>query len=168
MDIPCWCKIGKTTKGLQSRHTASQNPSYFIHTGFNILRGNVHQIEKELLDYLVSECGLERIHHVGTLTHSECFYFTPEEMVNLVENFIDRYYSSSVTYENSLHGGMSRYLSPIVLNNYLMRPAFPINKRSYFTGNQEVYETDLGDGLFLDHSTGQQFYREDEDEDEDF
>jgi hypothetical protein len=164
MHMPCWCKVGKTTKGLQTRHTSSQNPSYFIHTAFHIIRGDIHQIERQLLYFIVDECKLARIAHVGTQTDSECFYLAPDEMVGIVECFIERYYASSVTYENTLHGNMSRYVSPFVMNNYPMRSSIPIKREDYYTGNQEIYEVDLGNSSFLDISTGREFYREDEDD----
>ncbi|WP_219811940.1 hypothetical protein [Vibrio jasicida] len=164
MGMPCWCKVGKTTRGLETRHTSSQNPSYFIHTAFHIIRGDIHQIERQLLNFIVQEHKLERIQHIGTQTDSECFYFAPDEMVGIVEQFIERYYPSSVTYETTLHGFMSRYVSPFVTNNYPMRQTIPIRRDDYRTGNQEIYEIDLGNGYFLDISSGQEFYREDEDE----
>lgn len=150
--------------GLHTRHTSSQNPNYYIHTAFHIVRGNVHNIEQLLLNHIVFNCNYSRITHVGTETESECFNCSPDLMVDIVENFIQLNFPSSVTYETSLHGGMSRYVSHFVINNYLMRPTTPIRKDDYFTGNQEVYEIALGDNYFLDIATGLQVYRDDDDE----
>ena len=36
------------------------------------------------------------------------------------------------------------------------------SRDSYFTGNNEVYETDLGDGHFLDHGTGMEGHRDED------
>ena len=66
-----WSKIGETTKGLNTRHTSSQNPDYYIHTAFNIIRDDIHKIESELLDY--TESDVDRLTHFSTGSKSECF-----------------------------------------------------------------------------------------------
>ena len=104
-----WSKVGKTANGLNTRHRSSQNPGYFIYAAFNIIRGNVHEIEKKLLDYISAQPNLDRFVHFSTGNLSECFRLNPEQMTFLVEEFIERNYGSCVTYENSLHGYMSRY-----------------------------------------------------------
>lgn len=148
-----WSKVGKTTKGLNTRHTSSQNPDYSIHTAFNITTGDIHKIESELLEYIENEADVERIRHRSTGSKSECFVMSPDGMVGIVETFIEDKYPSSVTYENSLHGYMSRYD-----RNSEQRKS----RDSYFTGNNETYETDLGDGHFIDHGTGMEGYRDED------
>jgi hypothetical protein len=155
-----WSKVGKTTIGLNTRHTSSQNPGYFIYTAFNIVRGNVHEIESKLLDYLNAVPDLERLIHFSTGNLSECFRLSPEQMTFLVEDFIGNNYGSNVTYENSLHGDMSRYQcrddirSYYNESNHQVFSAIPqsntLKSSNYFTGNQEVYEIDLGNGHYLD------------------
>lgn len=159
-----WSKVGKTTNGLDTRHRSSQNPGYFIYTAFNIICGNVHEIESNLLKYLNAEPDLERLVHFSTGNLSECFRLDPEQMTFLVEDFIENNYSSCVTYENSLHGGMSRYQCRDDIRRYYnnaksqsfssIPKSNTLTGSSYFTGNQEVYEIDLGDGHYLDVSSG--------------
>lgn len=159
-----WSKVGKTANGLNTRHTSSQNPGYFIYAAFNIVHGDVHKIESELLEYLERECGLMRIAHFSTGSPSECFWVNPSQMTYLVKEFIGKKYGSCVTYENSLHGEMSRYQcrGDIVLffDNDAAQSGLGVpgvnrlNRASYFTGNQEVYEIDLGGGHYLDVATG--------------
>lgn len=148
-----WSKIGKTTKGLNTRHVSSQNPDYSIHTAFNIVNGNIHKIESELLDYIENTEGVERLYHRSTGSKSECFKLTADQMVGIVEAFIEKRYPSSVTYENTLHGYMSRYER----NNDAKK-----SHDSYFSGNNETYETDLGGGYFIDHGTGMEGYRDED------
>lgn len=159
-----WSKVGKTTIGLNTRHTSSQNPGYFIYTAFNIIRGNVHEIESKLLDYLNAVPNLERLIHFSTGNLSECFRLNPEQMTFLVEDFIKNNYGSSVTYENSLHGDMSRYQCRDDIRRYYNESdhqsfsAIPqsntLKSSNYFTGNQEEYEIDLGNGHYLDVPSG--------------
>ncbi|EKF9596149.1 hypothetical protein ACUY0R_003640 [Vibrio cholerae] len=166
-----WSKVGMTTNGLNTRHTSSQNPGYFIYVAFNIIRGNVHEIESHLLNYLES-IGFERIVHFSTRSKSECFWLNPDYMEDVVEDFIQRYYGSCVTYENSLHGYMSRYQCRDDIkafysydgNHQLPNKPQPntLNRSSYFTGNQEIYEIDLGDGHYIDVSSGLIKHVEDE------
>ncbi|CAA0113615.1 Uncharacterised protein [BD1-7 clade bacterium] len=155
-----WSKVGKTTKGLNKRHTSSQNPEYYIHTAFEIKSGDVHEIEKKLLGYIEGLPDVERQRHFSTGNKSECFFVSPDEMVGIVECFIERFYGSSVYYENSLHGGMSRYQ----LNDSARKEqtSLGLSSSSYFTGNNEVYETDLGDGYFVDHGTGMEGWRDED------
>lgn len=155
-----WSKVGKTTNGLNTRHRSSQNPGYFIYTAFNIVQGNVHEIESRLLEYLSTKPDLERFVHFSTGNLSECFRIKPNQMTFLAEEFIDKYYCSCVTYENSLHGDMSRYQCRDDIFRYyddyknqsLNPMPQPNNLRAidYFSGNQEEYEIDLGDGYYLD------------------
>lgn len=155
-----WSKVGKTANELNTRHRSSQSPGYFIYTAFNIIRGSVHKIESELLNYLEAEHGLTRMAHFSTSNPSECFRLDPDQMTSLVEQFIFENYSSCVTYENSLHGDMSRYQCRGDIRRFYdnvqhqSHSAIPqsdsLNSSSYFTGNQEVYEIDLGDGHYLD------------------
>ncbi|MDF4818416.1 GIY-YIG nuclease family protein [Vibrio parahaemolyticus] len=157
-----WAKVGKTTNGLNTRHTSSQNPGYFIYAAFNIIRGDVHEIESKLLKDLEHQ-GYERISHFSTGNKSECFWLNPDEMEGLVEDFIERNYGSCVTYENSLHGYMSRYQCRDDIRRFYddeVNQSFSnipqsnaLNCSSYFTGNREVYEIDLGNGYYLDLSS---------------
>ncbi len=75
-----WSKVGKTTRGLQNRHVSSQNPGFFIYTAYNIIDGDVHEIESNLLVYLESQPGVKRIRHLSTGSKSECFSVHPEEV----------------------------------------------------------------------------------------
>ncbi|HIF9180789.1 TPA: hypothetical protein ACX6QL_001841 [Photobacterium damselae] len=164
-----WSKVGKTTNGLNTRHRSSQNPGYFIYVAFNIIRGNVHEIESNLLKYLESE-GFERIVHFSTGNKSECFWQNPDYMEGIVEDFIERNYGSCVSYENSLHGYMSRYQCRDDIRRFYVDETHPpsktqpntLNQSSYFTGNQEIYEIDLGDGHYLDVSSGLIKHEDDE------
>lgn len=159
-----WSKVGKTANGLNTRHRSSQNPGYFIYAAFNIIRGNVHEIEKKLLDYISAQPNLDRFVHFSTGNLSECFRLNPEQMTFLVEEFIERNYGSCVTYENSLHGYMSRYQCRDDIRRYYddaksqslsyIPQSNTLNSSNYFTGNQEEYEIDLGDGHYLDVSSG--------------
>lgn len=165
-----WSKVGKTTNGLHTRHRSSQNPSYCIYAAFNIIRGNVHDIEGRLLHHLEFEHGLERITHQSTGNASECFRLNPEHMTWLVEQFIEMKFGSSVTYENSLHGEMSRYRCDDDIFRYFQNSQQKpktfqprsLGKRSYFPGNQETYEIDLGDDLYIDVSSGLTKHRADD------
>lgn len=155
-----WSKVGKTTNGLNTRHRSSQSPGYFIYTAFNIIRGNVHEIESELLNHLEGVHGLTRMAHFSTGNPSECFRLNPEQMTYLVEQFIQDNYGSCVTYENSLHGDMSRYQCRGDIRRFYdnvqhqslssVPQSGSLNASSYVTGNQEIYEIDLGDGHYLD------------------
>ncbi len=159
-----WSKVGKTTSGLDSRHRSSQCPGYFIYTAFNIVRGNVHEIESSLLRYLSAEPDLKRLVHFSTGNLSECFSLNPAQMAYIVEDFIERNYGSCVTYETSLHGGMSRYECRDDIRRYYddskqhsfssIPQSNTLNSSNYFTGNQEEYEIDLGDGHYLDVPSG--------------
>jgi hypothetical protein len=158
-----WSKVGKTTNGLNTRHRSSQNPGYFIYTAFNIIRGSVHEIESNLLGHLGAEPNLERLVHFSTGNLSECFRLNPAQMTYLVEDFIVNNYGSCVTYENSLHGGMSRYECRDDIYRYynnsnrqpfsLMPKLNNLKSSNYFTGNQEEYEIYLGYGHYLDVSS---------------
>lgn len=159
-----WSKVGKTTNGLNTRHRSSQNPGYFIYTAFNIIRGDVHEIESNLLEYLDAKPDLERLIHFSTGNLSECFRLNPEQMTFLVEDFIENNYDSCVTYENSLHGDMSRYQCRDDIRHYYGNTKLQsfssvprsntLRSSNYFTGNKEVYEIDLDDGHYLDVSSG--------------
>lgn len=168
-------KIGKTTVGLDIRHTSSQSPGYFIYAAYNIKSGNVHAIESELLRYLEFMLPGQRLPHFSTGSISECFWTNPNYMVGLVENFIEQNYGPSVTYENAQGGAMSRYQCPgNIYNRYDPRFNYiwPVNRSSievpnlsmsasqYVTGNQVEYEIDLGDGYYFDHDTCTQRYRD--------
>lgn len=167
-----WSKVGKTTNGPDTRHRSSQNPGYFIYAAFNIIRGNVHEIEKNLLSYLSEQPNLGRLVHFSTGNLSECFWLNPEQMTYLVEDFIERNYGSCVTYENSLHGYMSRYQCRDDIRRYYEStkpqsfsstpPSNSLNSSNYFTGNQEEYEIDLGGGHYLDVASGMIKHIEDE------
>ncbi|WP_220802776.1 MULTISPECIES: hypothetical protein [unclassified Pseudomonas] len=168
-----WSKVGKTTEGLHTRHRSSQNPDYCIYTAFEIIRGDVHDIEKKLLKHLESECSLQRLPHMSTSNDSECFRLNPDNMTWLVEQFINKNFWSCVTYENSLHGEMSRYRCDDIIYQHFQTLNDPksqpltlqplsLGKGSYFTGNQEVYEIDLGDGYYIDAASGMTMHRDDE------
>lgn len=169
----CWSKVGMTTNGPESRHRSSHNPGYFVYAAFHIIRGNVKTIEQALLRYLVKECRLRREAHFSTGSESECFLIGPDEMMGLVEGFIESRHGSSVTYENSTHGDMSRYLCDVDIRRKFQRQDFSsrlqtreLGTGSYFTGNQEVYETPLGGTLYQDLSSCQ-FRDSADEEDED-
>lgn len=172
-------KVGKTTLGPHTRHTSSQSPGYFIYTAFNIVNSelfckcDVHSIEKELLSYLTFDCKLVRLPHISTGTQSECFALNPDEMTGLVESFIEESFGSCVTYENSLHGWMSRYQcdkqivrfyqqSEPSLSSFKIPSSLDRKASSYFTGNQEEYTIPLGGGYYLDLSTGIQRHIDDD------
>lgn len=168
-----WSKVGMTSEGLHIRHRSSQSPSYCIYTAFEIIRGDVHGIEKELLTHLEDECGLQRLPHISTGNDSECFRLDPGRMTWLVEQFIERKFGSSVTYENSLHGEMSRYRCDDRIYRHFQSINDPqsrsltlqplsLGKRSYFTGNQETYEVDLGDGYYIDVESCMTKHRDDD------
>lgn len=166
-----WSKVGMTTNGPESRHRSSHSPGYFIYAAFHIIRGNVKTIEQALLRYLVQEYRLQREAHFSTGSESECFLVGPDEMMGLVEDFIESRYSSSVTYENGTHGGMSRYLCDADIRRKFQRQDFlsrlqprELGSGSYFTSNQEVYEVDLGGGIYQDLSSGEIRDRADEED----
>ncbi|MGJ7261953.1 hypothetical protein [Morganella morganii] len=176
-----WSKIGKTTVGLHTRHTSSQNPGYFIYTAYNIIDGNVHAIEERLLNYIESLEGVERQNHISTGSKSECFFVNPFIMNGWVEYFIERYYPSSVYYENLING-LSHYqcpedvyrsfdpdfTPPLVLPDWCnelpksLPSNFNLSKGNYFSSNNVEYEVDLGSGYFLDLETGMQGYRDED------
>lgn len=176
-----WSKIGKTTVGLHTRHTSSQNPGYFIYTAYNIIRGNVHEIEEKLLSHIERLDDVIRINHISTGSKSECFHVNPFIMSCYVESFIERDYSSSVYYDN-LCNGLSRYqcdnqlyssFEPFTVPyfntaDWCDEPEKPLprnlnlSKENYFSGNKVESEIDLGNGYFLDLETGMQGYRDDE------
>ncbi|EGC7113130.1 GIY-YIG nuclease family protein [Salmonella enterica] len=163
-------KVGMTTNGLNTRHTSTQNPGYFIYTAFNIVnhwscKCDVVKIEKELHDHLVNTCKYQRLTHFSTGSESECYAVNPDEITDAVENFIERYYGSCVTYENQLHGWMSRFQCDHQMMRRYQQPDNSKNidtiptslsrtETSYFTGNEEEYIIDLGDGHYQDISTG--------------
>lgn len=168
-------KIGKTTVGLNTRHTSSQCPGYFIYTAYNIITDDVHAIEASLLSYLESMPTNIRATHFSTPNKTECFWTNPNTMAYLVEEFITDNYGLSVTYENVHFSGVSRYQCPHEIYNlydlknttaWINDPsAMPVTSLNisgdqYRTGNQVEYETDLGDGLYLDHDTGLERYRD--------
>lgn len=200
-----WAKIGKTTRGLNTRHTSSQNPGYFLYTAYNIVRGDVHEIETKLLNHLELIFPNRRQPHFSTGSQSECFLVNPNEMTYMVEAFIEDQYSSCVCYEDLPFRPISRYqCDPEVYRMFEksntsygldqhstnppneniaygfeqnIDPSFGedtefwldkpptdppnnlgLSRNNYFSGNQIEHETDLGGGLFLDHSTGRQYY----------
>lgn len=168
-----WSKIGKTTGGLHTRHRSPQNPSYFIFTAYNIKHGLVHEIESKLLDYLDAIADIERQYHFSTGNKSECFFINPFDMAYIVEEFIKKYYSSYVTYENTLDGEISRYqcdddlywgfdpsLNSVPAN--FPKNNLGLSEKKYFTGNTVTCETDLGDGHFHCHRTNRQGWRDED------
>jgi hypothetical protein len=168
-----WSKIGMTTEGLHTRHRSPQNPDYCIYAAFEIIRGDVQYIEKNLLHHLEYQCELQRLPHISTSNDSECFRLNPEEMTWLVEQFIADKFGSCVTYENSLHGEMSRYRCDDIIYRHFQSLSDPkslplslqpqsLGKKSYFTGNQEIYELDLGEGYYIDVASGMTRYRDDD------
>ncbi|QLR79525.1 hypothetical protein HV336_22815 [Citrobacter freundii] len=176
---PQWSKIGKTTIGLHTRHTSSQNPGYFIYTAYNIISGDVHKIEEELLNYIESLDDVVRQNHISTGSKSECFFVNPFVMSCLVESFIENDYPSSVYYDN-LSNGLMRYqcdnqlyrlfdpypASSLDISDWFDKPKktlpdnLKLSKRKYFSGNKVEHEVDLGHGYFLDLATGMQGYRD--------
>lgn len=176
-----WSKVGKTTVGLHTRHTSSQRPGYFIFTAYNIISGDVHTIESNLLYYLEGLYPFDRQHHFSTGSKSECFRLNPQDMSSLVESFIEQYYRSSVNYE-SLTSSLSRYqcdnwvfssfapniVPTLDLPEWCAQPQTPppnnlnLSRDKYFSGNKVEYEVALGDGMFVDTETGMEFYRDDD------
>ncbi|WP_345870879.1 hypothetical protein [Shewanella algae] len=176
-----WSKIGKTTIGLHTRHTSSQNPDYFIYTAYNIIYGDVHKIEEELLNHIESLDNTLRINHISTGSKSECFRVNPVKMIYLVESFIENNYKSSVYYDN-LTNGLSRYqcddqlyrlfdhdsVSSCKMFEWFNEPEktlpdnLNLSKNNYFTGNKVEYEINLGSGYFLDYKSGMQGYRDED------
>ncbi len=172
-----WSKIGKTTVGLDTRHTSSQNPGYFIHTAFKIMSGDVHEIESMLKIHLGNLPGVEVINHFSTGTASECFLVNPKHMTDLVESFINAFYSSSVAFEpltNQLQRFEVEYdvfdqykqydqnLPPWCQVSTLPPKNLNMTGNKYFPGNLVEYESDLGDGYFVDNETGMQGYRDED------
>ena len=156
-----WSKIGKTAGQLTTRHTSSQRPSYYIYTAFEIVQGSVHQIEDELKKHLNSFPDIEREDHFSTGNESECFLISPEHMCNIVKNFFDRYYCQSVQF-NSLTDDYSAFQSQLAVNTNDAIDHLGMNKHKYFSDNQVKFETDLGNGHFLDNETGKEGYRDEE------
>jgi len=165
------CKVGKTTKSLINRHRSPQNTGFFIYTAFQIVRGSVHEIEAKLLDHIRLYHGCQPLPHFSTSGTSECFAENPDVMTGIVEDFIGKYYPSSVQYENELHGYMSRYqcdhdVLHYIQNFHPIHNPIPkpqprtLTRTDYRTGNQEVYESALGSGIYVDAASGLQFYRE--------
>lgn len=176
-------KIGKTTIGLEIRHRSSHNTDFFIYTAYNILEGDVHKIEPELIKYLEYTYGCERRIHLSTGSKSEWFNVNPYEMEKLVELFITTHYSSSVTYDHVTKGVSRVQCAPefykifrpqvnTILDegseHWFDVPEAPLpkslgmSKDKYFTGNQAEHEIDLGDGNFVDLETGMHGYRDEE------
>jgi hypothetical protein len=163
-------KIGMTTKAPNFRHTSSQSPDYFIYAAFELLRGDVRTIERDLKILLRKLPNIENISHFSTGSESEVFKLDPDLMTYIVEEFIRNNYSSCVTYQNNTTGDMSRFLCPPELQMFIeQRRGHPnqtyngqqsLDKPDYFTGNQEVHEIDLGNGHIQDLSTGQIKYDE--------
>lgn len=160
-----WSKVGKTTNGLDTRHRSTQNPGYFIYTAFNLILGNVHEIESTLLAHLSAMPNITRLTHFSTGNLSECFQLNPKEITSLVEMFFENNYGSCFTYENHTHGGISRYQCRDEIRRYYdgsknnpctsTPHSSSLSASDYFTGNQEKYEVDLGGGYFIDLSSGE-------------
>lgn len=172
INIICQSKVGKTTGNLINRHRSPQNPGFFIYAAFQIVLGSVHEIEASLLNHLKLDLGFQPLPHFSTSGTSECFEVNPCHMADLVEDFIGRNFSSCVTYETTLHGGMSRYQCDSDIVRYFENrgqlpqpPPKPeprtLGRENYFTGNQETYEVDLGGGHYVDVASGLQMHRDD-------
>ncbi|EKT4068302.1 hypothetical protein QEG11_003782 [Stenotrophomonas maltophilia] len=168
------CKVGKTTRNLIDRHRSAQNTGFFIYVAFQIVRGNVHEIEAGLLDYIKRYHGYDALRHFSTSGPSECFEENPDVMASIVEEFIAKYYPSSVQYETALHGHMSRYQCDSDVSHYIQcfhpvlnpisqPPPRSLEMADYRTGNQEIYEVDLGNGHYVDAGSGIQSHRGDDD-----
>ncbi|WP_000063992.1 hypothetical protein [Vibrio mimicus] len=172
---PNWSKVGKTKKGLNTRHTSSQGPGYFIYTAYKIVNGNVGDIETDLIErYLDSECGIDREVHFSTGSKTECFLLNPDEMSGIVEYFLDRNYPGAVESE-SLFDGLRRYQCPYEVyrrfqsnlnsslnSNKPLPTHLRMTRDKYFPSNQVQYEEDLGGGHFVDFETGMQGYRDED------
>lgn len=166
------CKVGKTTRNLIDRHRSPQNTGFFIYAAFQIVSGNVHEIESKLLDHIQNFHGYQALRHFSTSGISECFAENPDAMTGIVEDFIERYYGSSVQYENELHGYMSRYRCDSDISHYIQNfhpilnpipqpQSRTLTRADYRTGNQEVYEVDLGCGIYVEAASGMQFSHDD-------
>lgn len=167
-----WSKIGKTTKNIIDRHRSSQSPGFFIYAAFQIVCGSVHEIEARLLNHLKWDLEFQPLTHFSTSGTSECFEVAPYKMADFAEDFIGRHFSSCVTFENALHGRMSRYQCDRDIVRYfeshdqspqpLPKPEpRTLGREHYFTGNQETYEVDLGEGYYVDVGSGIQMHRDD-------
>ena len=147
------------------------------------MSGNVHEIESNLLDYIEGLLPDERQIHFSTGTKSECFFINPNEMVRLVEDFIETYYSSCVTYE-PLFNRVSRYqcinevyrmfgqdltgcsehkAEPLFYEPITLPTNLGLSSNMYFPNNQIEYETNLGNSYYVDHITEMQGYRDEDD-----
>ena len=156
---PNWSKVGMTEKGLNTRHTSSQGPGYFIYTAYKIVNGNVSDIETDLIEkYLDSECGIEREVHFSTGRKTECFLLNPYEMSGIVEYFLERRYPSAVEFE-SLFDRLRRYQCPDEVyrrfqsnlsSSHSSTTPLPqhlgMTREKYFPSNQVKYVEDLGGG----------------------
>ncbi|MCF6459222.1 hypothetical protein [Pseudoalteromonas sp. MMG024] len=111
-----WSKLGKTTGELTTRHTSSQRPSYYIFMAFEVIRGDVHRIESELIGYLDSLHGIERERHVSTGSKSECFLIGPYQMADIVKSFLLDKFPSSF-YFNNLTQDISYFESQLANND---------------------------------------------------
>lgn len=162
IEDPNWSKVGKTTIGLETRDVSSQAPSYIIYRAFNIIKGDVHKIESDLLQHLTTEQELERLRHMSTGRPSECFRLNPDEMAGIVEVFIDAYYPECVRYEHTTHGFMSRYECNQSIQSFFVHDDsapetishLKMTRDKYFTGNHEKYEIELDNGVYMDLSSG--------------
>lgn len=177
-----WSKIGKTTVGLETRHTSSQNPGYFIYTAYNIMNDDVDNIESNLLKHLEYSCDYNREIHLSTGRKSECFSVNPYEMERIVESFIMTYYPLSVELDSLSRGIKRVQCEGVVYETFKPQaefldsnsnlwvhssaPSLPqslgMSKNKYFTGNQTKYEEDLSNGYFFDFELGMQGYRDEE------
>ncbi|PSV97857.1 hypothetical protein [Photobacterium iliopiscarium] len=91
-----WCKVGKTSGDLKTRHRSPQNPNYFIYGAFEIKDNSVDAIENFLHDKLNCYDDIRRFNHFGTGNPSECYEFNPHTMMDVIENLILDDYPSSV------------------------------------------------------------------------
>ena len=178
-----WSKIGKTAKGLEGRHRSSQNPDYFIYVAFEIVGGNVNEIELKLLNYLERKYGYERLDHWSTGRKSECFSIDPYTMKDIVESFILDNYSSSVEYDYVSEQISYFQCHPDVYEKFKWQsPAFPnmtanaqssisesslpqnleMSKDKYYSGNHAQHEIYIGEGYYVDLLSGAQVYRDDD------
>lgn len=183
IDKKTWSKIGKTTIGLETRHTSSQNTGYCIYTAYNIISGNVNKIELELLRYLEYQKFYERLTHISTGGKSECFAVNPYEMQCVVESFIKTYYPLSVNYDHAsgeirrvqcldvIYGIFKPQVNPVFdlsSDTWFGSSVVPLpqslemSKDKYFIGNQVKTEEDLGEGEFFDFELGMYGYRDED------
>lgn len=93
---PGMAKVGLTTGGLGTRASGSQNPFYTLLCAFkvrhDVSREKLHEIESSVIQML--EHHYQRIPHTGSGFQSEWFYVNPNELRQVVHDFLYERHSS--------------------------------------------------------------------------